>query len=231
MNFLVIDNDWIASGGSAKGIESTFPDSHVFEASTLEQGFQLLEDNAQITLVVLDLNLKETKGIDTLRQFKLWRDGKNSTVKAVILSGAGSYRPDFVNEVLEDFQTGFIPKGTAIEKFRNALRHTLDNGIYVPEELIGGMVVEGDEPTATNSARALTSKEYEVAHYLVQQLTNKQIAQKLQKRNGEPISEETVRVHIRKIAWKLGVTGQRPKLGVIMEIARRKLKFPLPRKD
>jgi DNA-binding NarL/FixJ family response regulator len=73
---------------------------------------------------------------------------------------------------------------------------------------------------------SLTTREEQVAYWLVHGFTYKRIAKELQKSDGKPISDQTVRVHVGNIAWKLGVT-ENAKAGVMAEISRRRLTFAI----
>ncbi len=66
-----------------------------------------------------------------------------------------------------------------------------------------------------------------MASFLVRGFTYKKIARELERTDGRSVSEHTIRAHVGNIAWKLGVT-ENVKAGVMAEIARRELKFPMP---
>lgn len=230
MRFLVVDDDWLTRGGVVKAIESIEPDAAVAEASSLHDAYASLQENPSTDLVILDLNLKESRGIDTLVEFRGWCEREHIEPRTVVLSGASDDNPNLVADVLANHGTGFILKGTGAKVFEHALAMTVEGGVFVPEEILRALArrpaehrsVSSDEPTTPN----FTPKETEIAALLIQGMTYKKIAQVLEKRHGQRISENTVRTHVGNMAWKLGVTTN-AKAGVMAEIAKRGLKFRL----
>jgi len=117
-------------------------------------------------------------------------------------------------------------KATSKAIFKHAIALTLAGGVYIPEAILkqmGGPSRPQDRQSQTEIA--LTPREVEVATLLVQGFTYKKIARELERHDGKPVSDHTVRVHVGNIAWKLGVT-ENAKSGVMAELARRELRFP-----
>jgi DNA-binding NarL/FixJ family response regulator len=231
MRFLVVDDDWLTRGGVVKAIESIQPDAAVGEASSLHDAYLSLQENPGTDLVILDLNLSESRGINTLVEFRSWCESQQIEPRTVVLSGAGDSNPDLVADVLTNHGTGFILKGTKAKVFEHALAMTVDGGVFIPEEILRSLAPRTTaEPAAAATSAApqpnFTPKEKEVAALLIQGMTYKKIAQAREKRHRQPVSENTVRTHVGNMAWKLGVTIN-AKAGVMAEIAKRGLKFTL----
>jgi DNA-binding NarL/FixJ family response regulator len=231
MKFLVVDDDWLTRGGVVKAIESIQPDAAVAEASSLHDAYLSLQDNPGTDLVILDLNLRESRGIDTLVAFRRWCESQQIEPRTVVLSGAGDDNPNLVTDVLTNHGTGFILKGTTAKVFEHALAMTVDGGVFIPEEILRAIAPKPNEhrvcdPQAAPAQPHFTPRETEVAALLIQGMTYKKIAQTIERRHKQPISENTVRTHVGNMAWKLGVT-MNAKAGVMAEIAKRGLKFTL----
>lgn len=231
MRFLVIDDDWLTRGGVIKAIESIQPNAAVAEASSLRDAYASLHEHPATDLVILDLNLRESRGIDTLVEFRRWCESQHIEPRTVVLSGASDGNPHLVADVLASHGTGFILKGTKASVFEHALAMTVEGGVFVPEEILRAIAPRTADHRASESSAeptqpSFTPKETEVAALLIQGMTYKKIAQVLEKRHKHPISESTVRTHVGNLAWKLGVTIN-AKAGVMAEIARRGLKFTL----
>jgi DNA-binding NarL/FixJ family response regulator len=227
MRFLVVDDDWLTRGGVVRAIESIQSDAAVDEASSLHDAYTSLQEHPTVDLVILDLNLGESRGIDTLVEFRSWCESQQIEPRTVVLSGDDN--PHLVTDVLANHGTGFIVKGTTPKLFEHALAMTVEGGVFIPEEILRAIAPNAAEHRAPNSTaeptqRCFTPRETEVAGLLVQGLTYKKIAQVLEKRHDKPISENTVRTHVGNMAWKLGVTTN-AKAGVLAEIAKRGLKF------
>ncbi|MGH8174976.1 MAG: LuxR C-terminal-related transcriptional regulator, partial [Steroidobacter sp.] len=190
-----------------------------------------LQENPSTDLVILDLNLKESRGIDTLVEFRGWCESQHIEPRTVVLSGASDGNPTLVADVLAHNGTGFILKGTKAKVFEHALALTVEGGVFVPQEILRAIAPRLAEQHASDSTvdsmqPKFTPKETEIAALLIQGMTYKKIAQVLEKRHKQCISENTVRTHVGNMAWKLGVTTN-AKAGVMAEIARRGLKFRL----
>ena len=231
MRILVVDDDWLTRGGVVKAIESIQPDAAVAEACSLHDAYVSLQENPGTDLVILDLNLRESRGINTLIEFRGWCESQHIEPRTVVLSGASDDNPNLVTEVLANHGTGFILKGTKARVFEHAVAMTVDGGVFVPEEILRTLAPRSAEHRASDSRAEptlpnFTPRETEVAALLIQGMTYKKIAQVLERRNEQPISENTVRTHVGNIAWKLGVT-MNAKAGVMAEIAKRGLKFTL----
>lgn len=203
------------------------PGVEVLEASDLADAFKTLASVQAIQLVLLDLDLENTKGADTLRRLKSWTDDHDIEARVVVLSGRSEV--DLVREVISLYGTGFILKATSRQVFQQAIALTLAGGVYIPEVVLHQLGGKEENRPASIPARpaTLTPREVEIAALLVQGFTYKRIARELERADGKPISDHTVRAHVGNIAWKLGVT-ENAKSGVMAEIARRGLTFPLP---
>jgi DNA-binding NarL/FixJ family response regulator len=231
MHCLVIDDEWLTRGGTAKAIESILPSVTISEAASLPESFVILERCPNIDLIVLDLNLGGSAGVDTLKQLRKWCMEREISPRIVVLSAAGEENPDLVLEVLEEQGTGYIQKNTPEKIFQYALSITLEGGVFIPERIIQQLRERNERRVESKSSTKrdvnFTAREREIAALLIQGLTYKQIAQKLTQRDRKIISDQTVRTHVNNIAWKLGITGNLPpKAGVMAEISRLGLKFP-----
>jgi len=161
-----------------------------------------------------------------LQVLKTWADEHAVDARFVVLSG--HCEPDLVRDVVDRLATGFILKATSKSIFQRAISLTLAGGVYIPEIVLRQLVPQARTADRGNSdprPLLLTPRETEVAALLIRGFTYKRIARELEKRDGKPISEHTVRVHVGNIAWKLGVT-ENAKASVMAEIARRGLVFP-----
>jgi DNA-binding NarL/FixJ family response regulator len=226
-----VDDDWLTRGGVVKALESIEPEADIGEASSLDDAYVSLQENPGTDLVILDLNLQESRGIATLVEFRTWCESQQIEPRTVVLSGAGDGNPSLVADVLANHATGFILKGTKAKVFEHALAMTVEGGVFVPEEILRVIAPRAPDQRSTDAKAGtappnFTPKETEVAALLIQGMTYKKIAQELEKRHKQRISENTVRTHVGNIAWKLGVTTN-AKAGVMAEIAKRGLRFRL----
>ena len=227
MKFLIVDDHPMMREGAALALCELHPGSEVLEADTLPQALTHLASLPPVDLLVLDLDLAESKGIETLTSLKAGCEKLGVETRIVVLSGR--CEPDLVLQVIDHVGTGFILKATPKAVFQSAIQLTLAGGVYIPPAVLRQMVdhptVPDEPPAATCEELPLSPREMDVVSLLVQGYTYKQIAKALERRDGKPLSDHTVRAHVGNIAWKLGVT-ENAKSGVMAEIARRRLTFP-----
>jgi len=229
MRCLVVDDHPLTRAGTALALRNVDASAEVLDTESLEQALRVLATSSPIDLVLLDLELGDSQGVHTLRVLKEHVEAVDPCPRIVVLSG--HCEPELVREVINLYATGFIQKATSNLIFQHAISLTLAGGVYIPEMVLRQM--DSDSPAAARARNVdapnapLTPRENEIAALLVRGLTYKRIARELEKRDGKPISDHTVRAHVGNIAWKLGVT-ENAKAGVMAEIARRGLVFREP---
>lgn len=227
MRCLIVDDHPLTRDGTATALREAEPDVEVAEAGSLAQALGMLADEPAFDLVLLDLELGDSRGVDTLKSLKAWCERREIDTRFVVLSGHGE--PELVREVVENYATGFILKATSRRIFTQAIALTIAGGVYIPDVVLrhldAGIAARVPAGTAPRPVQ-LTPRETEVAALLVHGYTYKRIAKEIGHRDGKPISDHTIRAHVGNIAWKLGVT-ENAKSGVMAEIARRGLTFPL----
>lgn len=230
MKFLLVDDEWQARDASLYTIRTIDANAKILEASTLEETFAALGENPDVDLVLLDLNVTDSSGVRTLQRLSDWKEQHDCAARIVVISGEDDI--DLVRDVIENYGTGFILKASPRQIFAHALALTIAGGVYLPEVLCRRLAPAPKPPALSrdsagpNKVVNLTQREREIAALLVQGKTYKRIALDLEKKDGKAITDHTVRAHVSNIAWKLGVT-ENAKAGVIAEIARRGLTFPI----
>lgn len=228
MNILVVDDHPHVRLGTAMSLRELLADIAIIEADSLASAEQAVLQHDQIDLVLLDLSLADSAGIDTLRALRAACEAVGRCPRIVIVSG--SEDAELVDSVLNEHGTGFIPKGVNGVIFKNAIQLTLAGGVYIPELYLrcrGARAVPGIAPcTAQEQAARLTDMEKLVATYCVQGLTYKHIARAISEQRGKPLSDLTVKTHVKNIAIKLGILGE-GKAAVVAQIGRLGLRFPV----
>ena len=230
MRCLIVDDHPMTRDGTAMALRAADEDMDISQADSLKQAFDVLAQTGDFDLVLLDLDLDDSRGTGTLQTFKEWCDAHDVDARIVVLSG--HCEPELVRDVVGHFATGFILKATSQTIFRHAIALTIAGGVYIPDIVLREMNTAGLSRSPNQHPRPveLTPRERDVAALLVQGHTYKKIARELERLDSKSISEHTIRAHVGNIAWKLGVT-ENAKAGVMAEIARRELRFPLPRQS
>lgn len=232
VSFLIVDDDFGSRGGMAVVLKSMFANCVVHETRSVRSATALLQQHPGVALVLLDLNVDDSRGLDTLRTLKAWCETNEVNPRIVVVSAGGDYDETLIPAAIEHCATGFIPKGTTEEIFRSAIELTLAGSIFIPQQYLDARHAAHREAAAPEAGLQLTPREQQVAALLVQGLTYKQIARRLQQSSGgRPMSDNTVRVHVQRIAWKLRLTdaeqveGLSAKSAVLTAFAARRLRF------
>lgn len=145
-------------------------------------------------IVLLDLNLPDTNGIEVIKQIR-----KNE-IKTQVLVISMLIDPLIVSKALEAGANGFIPKNTSIEELSSALQH-LQNGQPFISDSMRKEIEQIQISTYSNNGfqdnNDLSKRELEIIKLIAEGLTNAEIAQQLF------ISPLTVKTHRTNILRKL----------------------------
>ena len=227
MQFLIVDDDFGPRRGMVQTLGDFYPEATLHQAASVAATIDVLAAHRDMTLVLLDLNVEDSRGIDTLHSIKRWCEANDCDPRIVVMSAAADYDESIVTEAIEHCATGFIAKGSSEEVFRSAIELTLAGSIYIPERYLVARRSHG----ASGAEPAFTPRERQVAALLIQGLTYKQIARRLSE-PGKSMSDHTVRVHVQRMAWKLRLVADAEtdnlaaKAAVLTAFADRRLRFP-----
>ena len=155
----------------------------------------------QPDLVVLDLDLGGTNGVDILAPLK----AVSPDSQVVVLSGTVA-----VEEVVAAFgagAVGYLPKDHPVNEFADALRGVARGRPLLPPEATSAVLAEFRRQSNRLTApvappSVLSEREREVLHLLALGRSNRQIGTELF------ISENTVKNHVRNILAKLEVSSR-----------------------
>lgn len=196
---LLVDDHGLVRHGLQLLINETLPNLRVQLADSLNQALHVLATAGRFDLVLLDLTLGDVHGMAGLH--KLRED--YPYVPVVILSAQDDR--DSVLAALDGGAMGFISKAAAPAELRSALTRVLvDHAIHLPQSVSDGMVAApaGGRALSELSALGLTERQVEVLGHVVQGLSNKEIARKLDR------SEVVVKKHVTAALQALGVPNR-----------------------
>ncbi len=149
-------------------------------------------DNVKPDLVLCDISLPEMDGIEFTKKAK----AKHPDLKVIMLS---SHKEEFyVLKAVEAKADGFLHKDVLENELIEAIQRVNQGGNFYSQDIsqiIINSFVNGDKP----SIPQLSAREKEVLHFLVEGLSNKEIADKLF------ISSKTVDNHRANILKKLNL--------------------------
>ena len=201
MKFLVVDDHALVREGLRHVLESLSDGVTVLEARNATEAYALVEQHADLDLVLVDLNLPEVDGYAAMQELHR----RHHSLPVVILSGSEDTQS--VVAALKMHAVGFIPKSSPREVMLQALRLVLSGGVYIPPQALGLAGLDGPGTSSNADAKsidkpALTQRQAEVLGLIAQGKPNKLIARELN------ISEATVKAHMTDIMRALSVTSR-----------------------
>ena len=172
----------------------------ILEASDRRQATRLIEEHADLRLILLDLNLPDSDGCAFLTELRK----RHAPISLIVLSGF--HDRDNIIRALDLGALGFIPKSSPREVMVNALRLVLSGGVYVPPEALGPVPATEDKPPPERSVSPadlrLTGRQMEVVALMMRGKSNKAISRILD------VAEPTVKHHVTAILKALKVTNR-----------------------
>jgi DNA-binding NarL/FixJ family response regulator len=188
---LLVDDHALYRGAVRRLIQLLYPDSIFCEAGDLAESLQQADQNPDCDLVLFDLGLPDTTGLEGLRTFR----ATFPKLSVVVLSGEDS--PEMIQQALAAGAAGFVPKSLGNEQLAKALEYVLTGGAYMAEKLLNPDGVASVDPGDLLSARQL-----QLLNLMAEDCSDEEIADKL----GEKI--ETVRSGIEDVFGVLGVNSR-----------------------
>lgn len=146
-----------------------------------------------IDLIILDLNMPEMSGLETLIALR----AEGCQAKIVILTVSDS--PCDIANLLNAGADAYLLKGSEPEHLLDQILLTAQGNNRISENMQNTLLTENGK---VNPLEKLTGRETCVLHEVAKGQSNKEVAREL------AISEETVKVHIRNVLRKLNVRSR-----------------------
>ena len=137
-------------------------------------------------VILLDINLPDVSGIDLCKEIKT----ENPEIKIVALSSFNEYT--IVRRMIENGASGYVVKNAMPEEIFLSVETVANNEIFLCEEIDLLMRNRSNNPIW------LTPREKELLKYIVEGLTNHEIAEKMY------LGVETINSYRKNLLIKLG---------------------------
>ncbi|MDE3208205.1 MAG: two-component system response regulator NarL [Pseudomonadota bacterium] len=194
---LVIDDHPLFRKGVAQLIDMDDSLTLIGEAASGREGIELAR-NLNPDLVLLDLNLKDMSGIDTLKNIKV------SGTDALVIMLTVSDNEEDILMALRAGADGYLLKDMEPDELRSKLATVAQGGIILSPSLRKSLIRalnEEPRPKAIDESN-FTEREKEILKLLAAGRCNKIISREL------GITEGTVKVHVKHILKKLNLRSR-----------------------
>jgi DNA-binding NarL/FixJ family response regulator len=198
MRIFLADDHAVVREGLKALINSQRDMAVIDEASDGRTARDRLQD-CDADIAVIDLSMPEMNGM----QLTEWLTKACPQIKVVALTvhqDAG-----YLKRLLQAGVKGYVVKRAAAEELIRALRTVSAGETYIDPSL-AGRIVEPEAHVATKASgtadRRLTDRELEVARFIAQGYSNKEVASRLR------ISVKTVETHKARVMEKLGIQSR-----------------------
>lgn len=193
---LIVDDHPLFCDALSMTLQAVSSINSMHTSPTLQSALDLLNQGAQVDLVVLDLNLPDVKGLDGLVRLR-----NATTAPIVVVSSMAENR--IISSVIHAGAAGFIPKHSQRDVFHKAIDRLQAGETFIPD---GYQLLEevdtADKDDAVKRLASLTNQQARILQLICEGKLNKQIAFDLS------IAETTVKAHVTAIMRKLGVQSR-----------------------
>ncbi|MFN3987795.1 MAG: response regulator [Rhodocyclaceae bacterium] len=189
---LSIDDHPIVMDALATAFVSTRIFARVDKARTLRGGLDLLADDAGYALIVIDLHMPDSDGLEAVEQLRL----SYPDIPLMVFSGeSGS---DIIIKAFELGVRGYVVKDSALDVVLWAVRLILAGSAYVPPQAMNLPDATAIAPEPAVGNLSLSPRQRQVLALLLQGMPNKVIARRL------GMAEGTVKTHLNTLYRVIG---------------------------
>ncbi len=192
LRFLLADDHILVREGLKKFIERKFKDAVVIESGSLNETLEKLAKPPKFDLVLLDLIMPGMQGYPSIEAVCK----AAAPTPVTMLSGEDLTKKD-ISEAFSFGAMGFFPKAMDSDRLKGAIELVLNGDKYIPP-----LVLSSPTSQETEYACSLSRREKEALEFLVEGLSNREIAQRL------GLAEPTVKMHVKNLYRKMGVSSR-----------------------
>jgi len=176
-------------------LKRTIPEVVIYEASSLRESKDMLSGHRGFSLLLLDLKLSDTNGIDGL----LYLKKTYPSLPVVVISAYDSQ--SVIQDSLRYGASGFIPKHLGMDDIAEAINIVLEGDVWFPG--LDDMQNSGAQRAADHADFSeLTATQIKVLSLLRDGKPSKEMADILL------VTEATVKAHLTEIYRKLNVRNR-----------------------
>jgi DNA-binding NarL/FixJ family response regulator len=196
VRLVIADDHPLFRGALREAVSGLLEKADIAEAGAFEEVTKLLERDAEIDLILLDLAMPGVRGFSGLMYLR----AQYPSVPVIVVSASDD--PAVIRRCMDFGASGFIPKTVGIDTMRSAIERVFEGGIWIPPDIDLGVRSDAQTTELVSRFASLTPQQVRVLMMLSEGLLNKQIAYELR------VSEATVKAHVSAILQKLGVDSR-----------------------
>jgi DNA-binding NarL/FixJ family response regulator len=203
MKTLLVDDHTLFRDGLSMLMAQRFPEAQLVAVADIGAALAVLAAQPDVTLVLLDLGLPDSQGLDSLASLQ------QAAPEAAIVVLSADDRPETILAAIEQGAAGFIPKTARLGAIEAALRVVLDGGVHLPEGIVRSLAPAprpGLDPARAEAAAiralGLSRRQADVLRLLVHGSSTKLMSRQL------TVAESTVKTHLIALFRKLDVNSR-----------------------
>ena len=193
---VIADDHPLFRGALRQAVAGVLPSAAIDEAGTFEELTAVLERDAEIDLVLLDLSMPGISGFSGL----IYLRAQFPAIPVVIISASDDVGT--IRRSLDFGASGFIPKRFGVDTLGDALLKVMAGDVWIPADIDLASAADPEMSKLRDRLVTLTPQQVRVLMMLSEGLLNKQIAYELS------VSEATIKAHVSAILQKLGVESR-----------------------
>jgi DNA-binding NarL/FixJ family response regulator len=195
-HFVIADDHPLFRDALRQAVMSVIPTAKIDEAGSFEELTALLEQDAEVDLILLDLTMPGISGFSGL----IYLRAQYPAIPVVIVSASDDVGT--ISRSVDFGASGFIPKRFGVDTLRDAIPKIMDGDVWIPPDVDLSSAADPEMTRLRDRLVTLTPQQVRVLMMLSQGLLNKQIAYEL------GVSEATIKAHVSAILQKLGVESR-----------------------
>jgi len=195
-HLIIADDHPLFRNALRQAVVGVIPTAKIDEAGSFEELTALLEQDAEVDLILLDLTMPGISGFSGL----IYLRAQYPAIPVVIVSASDDVGT--ISRSVDFGASGFIPKRFGVDTLRDAIPKIMDGDVWIPPDVDLSSVADPEMTRLRDRLLTLTPQQVRVLMMLSQGLLNKQIAYEL------GVSEATIKAHVSAILQKLGVESR-----------------------
>jgi DNA-binding NarL/FixJ family response regulator len=129
MRTLIVDDHEILRMGLCALLGQMDVEHDLFEAGTLQEGLDFVDQNDDIDLILVDYNLPDGNGLELVKHLK------DTHLHCHILVMSGNETHELAVEAMVSGANGFLPKSYVSQEVKSALSKVMNGEFFIPKKL------------------------------------------------------------------------------------------------